>query len=111
MQIITKKSGIHFYCFSEDKDRRAKWIDAEAHKNWEPTQHSWICSAHFVSESKDNNPLFPDYVPSLFPQAKSPVKRRLEERMKQFERVSQAKMKKVVHCTILFNLLCLMRHA
>ena len=90
-----KGSGVHFYRFPDDKERRAKWIAAVARKNWEPTEHSWICSAHFVSGAKDNNPLSPDYVPSVFSYIKSPVKRKLEEGMKRFERVSQAKKRRV----------------
>ena len=26
-------------------------------EKWEPTEHSWLCSAHFVSESKSNDRL------------------------------------------------------
>ena len=74
-----KGSGVHFYRFPEDKSRRAKWIAAMAHKNWEPIEHSWICSAHFVSGAKDNNPLSPDYVPSVFSHVKSSVNGRGDE--------------------------------
>ena len=31
-----------------------------------PTKHSWLCSSHFISGSKSDHPLNPDYVPSLF---------------------------------------------
>ena len=89
-----KDSGIHFYRFPKENSRRSKWIAAVARKNWEPTRHSWICSAHFVSGSKDDDPLSPDYVPSLFSHIKSPMKRRLKEGMKRFEGVSQAKRRR-----------------
>ncbi len=46
---------------------------------------------HFLSGKKDNNPLSPDYVPSLFSHIKSPAKRKLEKGMERFERTSQAK--------------------
>ena len=89
-----KGSGFNFIIFRMTKIEEQSWIAAVARKNWEPTEHSWICSAHFVSGAKDNNPLSPD-VPPVFSHIKSPVKRRLEEGMKRFERVSQAKKRRV----------------
>ena len=97
VQIVTRKVLAFIFTISliKEKDRRLKWINAVACKNWEPTRHSWICSVHFVSRSKDDDLLFPDYVPSLFSHIKSSMKRRLNEGMKHFERVSQAKRRRV----------------
>ena len=39
-------------------------------------EYSGIRSVHFVSGGKSNNPLSLDYVPSLFEQMKSPLKRK-----------------------------------
>ena len=64
-------------------------------QNWEPTEHTWLCSVHFFSGKKDNNPLSPDYVPSLFSHIKSPAKRKLEKGMERFERTSQAKKRRL----------------
>ena len=71
-----KGSKLSFYRFPADSERRLKWIAALQRKNWKPTQYSWVCSAHFVSGAKSNDPLSPDYVPSVFKHVTSPVKRR-----------------------------------
>ena len=54
---LKKGSGIQFYRFPEDKLKRGQWVAAVGCKNWNPMQYSWICSAHFVSGSKSNDPL------------------------------------------------------
>ena len=40
-------------------------------KNWALNKHSWICSVHFMSGAKSNDPLSPDYVPSVLHQEPS----------------------------------------
>ena len=88
-----KGSGIHFYRFPENPERRAQWIAAVDRKNWEPNHYTWICSAHFVSGVKSNDPLSPDYVPSVFGHTKSPVKRKLLKDVERYVRAAQAKKK------------------
>ena len=56
-----------------DPERRAQWIAAVGRKNWSPTEYTWLCGAHFISGKKSNDPLSPDYVPSVFGQVSSPV--------------------------------------
>ena len=90
-----KGSGTHFYRFPKDRDRRAKWIAAVARKNWEPNEHSWLCSEHFISGSKNDDPLSPDYVPTIFAHIKSPQKRRVSEGMKRYERLCETKKRRV----------------
>ena len=51
-----KGSGIQFYRFTTDPERRSKWIAAVSHENWQPNEYSWLCSKHFVSGKKSNNP-------------------------------------------------------
>ena len=60
------KGGVSFYRFPTDKERRNKWISAVKRKDWEPNEYTWLCSAHFISGVKSNDPLSPDYVPSIF---------------------------------------------
>ena len=94
----TKGSGIHFYRFPEKAERRARWIATVGRKNWAPNEHSWICSVHFVSGIKSNDPLSPDYVPSVFCYTKSSVKRKLASDMERYERKVEAKKRRVENC-------------
>ena len=58
-------------------------------KNWAPNAYSWICSAHFASGEKSNDPLSPGYVPTLFAHTGSPVKRKAVGDLSRYRR-SQA---------------------
>ena len=60
----SKGSGISFYRFPADPERRAKWVAAVKREDWQPSKYTWICSANFIRE-KSNDPLSPDYVPSI----------------------------------------------
>ena len=73
---FSKGSGISFYRFPTEAERRERWIAAVNRKDWAPTNYTWICSQHFVSEFKSDDPLSPNYVPSVFSFVKSPVKRK-----------------------------------
>ena len=84
--VFRKGSGIQFYRFPVDLERRSKWIAAVNRQNWNPTEYNWICSKHFVSGVKSNNPLEPNYMPSLLKHTKSPVKCRFEGRSEGFAR-------------------------
>ena len=64
-------------------------------KDWSPSEYTWICSEHFVSGAKSNNPLVPNYVPTLFKHIDSPIKRRLEGRVQDFERRQSFKRRRV----------------
>ena len=81
-----KGNGISFYRFPTNVERKRKWIAAVRWENWMPTKYSWICSQHFVTGKKSNNPLAPNYIPSFFEHVSSPVKCRLEIEAGQFER-------------------------
>ena len=83
---FAKDSGISFYRFPTDKERRSKWISAVKRKDWEPNEHTWLCSAHFVSGKKSNDPLSPDYIPSVFSFTDSPQKRKLQQQIDGYER-------------------------
>ena len=88
-----KGSGIHFYRFPKEKDRRLKWINAVAAKigNLQGIR-GFVVLILICFWIKDDDPLSLAYKPSLFSHIKSP---RLKEGMKRFERVSQAKRRRV----------------
>ena len=80
--------------FPADQQRRAMWVAAVKREGWEPTEHSWLCSAHFVSGSKNNDPLSPDYVPSIFSHVRSPRKRKAEQDLRSYTRRKEARRKR-----------------
>ena len=90
-----KGSGIQFYRIPKDADRRARWIAAISRKDWSPNEFSWLCSEHFVSKSKSDNPLNPDYVPSVFKHTNTPTKRRLQKDQENFERKQALKRRRI----------------
>ena len=47
---------------------------------------TWLCSAHFISGQKSNNPVSPNYEPSVFAHTKSLVKKKLVENIHRFKR-------------------------
>ncbi|XP_061922219.1 uncharacterized protein LOC133662328 isoform X2 [Entelurus aequoreus] len=53
-----------------------------------------ICNEHFISGAKSEDPLSPDYVPSIFEHTQSPHKRKLKCSMKIFERRQNLKQRK-----------------
>ena len=90
-----KGSGIQFYRFPSDPEKRSKWVAAVRHDNWSPTEHSWICSEHFVSNVKSNNPLAPNYIPTIFQHVKTPEKRRFEAELDTFNRRQATKKRRL----------------
>ena len=92
--VYTKGCGLQFYRFPVDPDRRRQWVAAVDRKDWEPTEYTWLCSAHFVTGTKSNNPLAPNYVPSIFRHLPSPVKRTLEGKVSDYQRRQVAKRRR-----------------
>ena len=89
----SKGCGLSFYRFPEEPARRVQWI-AVSCKNWQPTEHAWICSAHFVGGAKSNDPLSPAYIPSIFIHVETPVKRKSERDMIRYERNKATRKRK-----------------
>ena len=90
-----KGSGIRFYRFPRDLERRSKWIVTISRENWQPNEYSWLCSEHFVSGEKSNNPLAPNYIPTLFSHVESPVKFKMVARLEDFNRRKAMKRRRI----------------
>jgi THAP domain len=43
-----KDKSLSFYRFPGNKERRSRWIAAVKRAGWQPTEHSRLCSSHFV---------------------------------------------------------------
>jgi len=51
----------------------ACWVAAVNRKEWIPNEHSWICSEHFLTGKRSDNPLAPNFIPTLFKHVDSPL--------------------------------------
>ena len=91
----SKDSGIPFYRFPTDAERRAFWISAVNRKDWMPNEHSWICGAHFITGCKSNDPVSPDFIPSVFDYVKSPQKRKLINDIERYDRTLATKKRRM----------------
>lgn len=89
-----KGSGVTFYRFPEDEQRRLRWIAAVGRKDWLPSEYTWLCSDHFLSGCKSNDPLSPDYIPSVFAHIASPQKRKAIDSMARFRRNAEVKKRR-----------------
>jgi hypothetical protein len=68
-------------------ERCRLWI---VRRYWEPNEHNYVCSAHFVSGKKSNDELSPDYDTSIFHHVRSPLKRRKQADLHAYHRRKQA---------------------
>lgn len=69
--VFKKNSGIQFYRFPTNPEKRSKWIAAVKRDDWAPNDNTWIYSTHFVTGKRSDNPLAPNFIPTLFPQFNS----------------------------------------
>uniref|UniRef100_A0A8C6PV82 THAP-type domain-containing protein n=1 Tax=Nothobranchius furzeri TaxID=105023 RepID=A0A8C6PV82_NOTFU len=88
-----------FYRIPKDPARRERWISAikrarsamKKTERWNPSHNGFrLCSDHF-----SDNPLSPDYVPSVFKHVPSPVKKKGELLIEQFNRRQAAKKRRL----------------
>ncbi|XP_034429444.1 uncharacterized protein LOC117754583 isoform X5 [Hippoglossus hippoglossus] len=49
----TPGTGLSFYRFPRDPDRKQRWIEAVNREGWIPNDGSRLCSTHFISEMKE----------------------------------------------------------
>ena len=90
-----KGTKLSFYRFPADRERRSKWIAALKREDWQPSEHSWVCSAHFVSGKKSDDPLSPDYIPSVFSFVKTPEKRKAKRAVERYEQRQLSKKQRL----------------
>ena len=67
----SRRPDLLFYSFptvKENVNQRKLWINAIKRKDWQEEQinRARICSAHFISGRKSDDPTNPDYVPTVF---------------------------------------------
>ena len=58
------------------------YVAAVDQKDWEPTKYTWICSEHFITGTKSNDRLAPNYAPSIFKDEAERMERLMEEEEK-----------------------------
>ena len=63
---FSKDKGMKLHQFPTKKKRLQVWIRAIKRKDWQPNQHSMVCSLHFISGKPSTDMGSPDYVPSIF---------------------------------------------
>ena len=90
----SKDAGIPFYHFPTNPEKKALWVAAVNRKDWARSEYSWICGAHFISGCKSDDPVSPDYVPSVFNYTKSPRKRKLVKDMERYVRMAGTKKRR-----------------
>ena len=61
------------------------------------TEYSWLCSEHFVTDKKSNNPLAPNFIPTIFKHIGSLQKRKLNAMEVSFDRRQTMKRKRGVN--------------
>ena len=44
-----KKMEFCLYWFSANSEQKLLWVQAVKRKNWQPKEHSRLCSKHFIS--------------------------------------------------------------
>lgn len=87
------EDGVRVYAFPKDKDRRKQWEVKVRRDNWEPTNHSKLCAAHFEKDQfyldpKGNKRLKKDSVPTLFSFQANPRRRKPPKDRQMFQELS-----------------------
>ena len=60
------RSGIGFYVFPVDSERKQHWVRAISQDRWEPKLTDRLCGEHFVSGRPSKNPEDIEYMPAVF---------------------------------------------
>ncbi len=92
----SKGSNLLFYRFPVDPDQRSKWIAAVKREKWEPSEHTFLCSAHFISGHKSQDPLSPDFILSVFKYVESSAKSKKVSDFKKYANRRKLLKKKIL---------------
>ncbi|XP_053541903.1 LOW QUALITY PROTEIN: THAP domain-containing protein 1-like [Ictalurus punctatus] len=84
----------------ENPERRRLWICVIRHasfpgegQEWQPSKYTRVCSEHFIKGAKSDDPLSPDWVPSVFLHTKATKRRKREKDMERYEQHSRIQNK------------------
>ncbi|XP_037650709.1 uncharacterized protein LOC119503167 [Sebastes umbrosus] len=98
------KPGLCFYRIPSERDnleRRRWWISAIRRdsvpgesKQWQPSKYTRICNEHFINGAKSDDPLSPDWVPSVFSHTPATKKRKRERDMERYDHHSRMNNKR-----------------
>ena len=67
-------SGIGFYVFPVNEDKRKAWIRAVSRYKWQPKPSDRLCGAHFVKGRPSKDPNDIDFIPTIFVDKKRRVR-------------------------------------
>lgn len=81
---------LKFYRIPRDHHLRAKWVSAIKRDDWKPTEHSRICSKHFINGQPSRDPTNPDFVPTVFSHRAVPESI-LQEKVQRHQRLLERK--------------------
>ena len=93
-----KASGLGFFRFPSDLQRRKAWVKAVSRAKWCPSTHDRLCGDHFVGKKPSHDPNDIDYVPTIFADRKgqrSTAIKRGGERLERLERRKQRRLKEL----------------
>lgn len=87
-------SGVSFFVFPKEDDRRRAWISAVNRKDWQPKLSSRVCSRHFLGgRPYPFSPAHPDYAPCLelssFHKQNDRLRSEAELRLSRFNRTAE----------------------
>ncbi|XP_035282833.1 uncharacterized protein LOC118232196 isoform X1 [Anguilla anguilla] len=89
-QKAKRGSYVKFYTFPRDPVRRKRWVSAVKREGWTPASHSKLCSMHFITGRRSDDPLSPDYVPSWFAHTTTEEKEKSMAAMRRYKRSQEA---------------------
>ncbi|CAM1293284.1 Uncharacterised protein r2_g235 [Pycnogonum litorale] len=91
-----RDSGVSLYRIPADPERSNRWIAAIRRDKWEHNKWTRLCSQHFISGAKSDDPLSPDWIPSIFSFTTTPEKAKKRITIEAYNRrVKSKKTRKV----------------